>query len=198
MIRIVLLVLVLSAPALAQPSPDDRSTWDQTARGVTLLGGSASVTRAESNTSVFLMPRFGVFVVDGLAVGTSVRLSGGWSSTEVGDEGALTGRSLAVGLGPSVAYYLGDGPVRPYVQGDLSAVYSRSSSEGDLGEGGVFLPDVSRSSSFWTVGGELQAGLSVPVARNVALRGQAFVQTLDLTRRGAYYGLSAGFTTFLY
>ena len=50
------------------------------------------------------------------------------------------------------------------------------------------------------VGGRLSAGVAVPLARNVAPRTRAFYRAFDfdVAEGSSTYGLSAGFTTFLY
>lgn len=178
------LSLALAAPVLAQPAPDDPTTWDQTAQGVRLLGGSASLIRFSSTTSANASPRVGAFVVDGLALSAQLQL--GYSRSGLDDE---TGSSTQLGIGPSVTYYFvrqGATP-RPFVEGDLSMTYYRVDRETSDGD------------SDWTIGAGVAAGVAVPVARNVALRAQAFYRTLDFEfSDDSYYGLSAGFTTFIY
>ena len=48
-------MLAIPGLAAAQPTPDDPSTWAQTAKGVRILGGSASLTRFGGNTSALRM-----------------------------------------------------------------------------------------------------------------------------------------------
>lgn len=183
--------LLLGTPALAQtddrPAPDDPATWTQTARGVRLLGGSATIIRQSETTFASASPRIGVFVADGLALGVDLTLSHSRSSS-VGFS------TTSLGVGPSVTYYVGGGRpgVRPFVEADVSVGYQRSSVDGNV--------IGSASESDVTVGGGLGAGVSVPLARNVALRAQAFYRTFDVSvdEGSSVYGLSAGFTTFLY
>ena len=195
------LALLVAAPVLAQtpdaPAPDDPATWTQTARGVRLLGGSASLSRQSDFTFASVAPRIGTFVADGLALGVDLQLGYGRSSFTLFDgvnslEGSSS--STALGVGPSVTYYVGGGRpgVRPFVEADVSLAYRRSSSSGDLGG--------NETRSDTNVGGGLGAGVSIPIARNVALRTQAFYRTFDFSfdEGSSTYGLSAGFTTFLY
>ena len=194
------LALALAAPSLAQtadrPAPDDPATWTQTARGVRLLGGAAQLSRSGDFTSVFVSPRLGAFVADGLALGVDLDLGYARSSSSVFDGTALqevTSSSTSVGVGPSATYYVGGGRagVRPFVEADLSLSYRRSRFESPFGD--------SESDSGLGVGGGLGAGVSVPVARNVALRAQGFYRTFDFDFEDpGTYGLSAGFTTFIY
>lgn len=197
--RLPALAALLAAPALAQdaPAPDDRSTWTQTAKGVRLLGGSASLTRQGNFTFANVAPRIGAFVADGLALGVDFQLGYGRSTFTTAFEGDIVTEvsfsSTTLGVGPSAAYYLGGGRpgVRPFVEADVSLTYQRSRAEGGFG--------VEERQSDFGVGGGLGAGVSVPVARNVALRAQAFYRTLDFEFGDAsVYGLSAGFTTFIY
>ncbi len=189
---VALLVIAVAAPALAQsPGPDDRSAWAQTDRGVRILGGSGSVIRFDQNTSASLSPRVGRFVADGLALSASVQL--GYSRSFQETLGTIS--STQLGVGPTVTYYVGRGSaaVRPFVEADLSLTYARTSSDLSSALG------VSTGFDF-ALGGGLGAGIEVPIARNVALRGEAFYRTSDLTFDGdiSFYGLSAGFSTFIY
>ncbi|MGB3544377.1 outer membrane beta-barrel protein [Rubrivirga sp.] len=196
-----LALLVVSLPAFAQPAPDDRSEWDQTAKGVRLLGGGASITRFDENTSASLSPRIGVFVSDRLALSTSVQL--GYSRSSFSSairEESLSFSTLSAGLGPMVTYYLTDSSAaRPFVEADVSLSYARSRQEaGALATG---FPTAVTVSSNVSVGGGVAAGVELPIARNVALRGNAFYRTTDLTFDDgslSFYGLSAGFSTFIY
>ena len=194
------LALLLAAPALAQttdrPAPDDPATWTQTAKGVRLLGGSASLSRQGDFTSALATPRVGAFVADGLALGVDLTLGYGRSTFTTAFEGDILTEasfsSTTLGVGPSVTYYLGGGRpgVRPFVEADVALSYQRS--RVTTGFGTDDSDDVG-------VGGGLGAGVSIPIARNVALRAQAFYRTFDFEfDDSASYGLSAGFTTFIY
>ena len=197
------LVLLVAAPASAQtddrPAPDDPATWTQTAKGVRLLGGSASLSRQNDFTFASVAPRVGTFVADGLALGVDLQLSYGRSSFTSAFEGDIldeaTFSSVALGVGPSVTYYLGGGRpgVRPFVEADVALTYQRSSISGG------FEP-LNETESALNVGGGVGAGVSIPIARNVALRTQAFYRTFDFEfdDGSSTYGLSAGFTTFIY
>jgi len=188
--RLLLALLAgLALPAAAQPAPGDRAAWDQTAKGVTILGGSASVVRVGSSTSAVLSPRVGRFVADGLALSTRLTLA----YSRAVSERAGTSSSTQLGVGPMVTYVFGDGPVRPFAEADLAVTYVRSTNDlrQALGDG----PD-----SNLTIGGGLAAGVELPIARNVALRGQAFYRTSNLSFDSPFefYGVSAGFSTFIY
>ena len=196
-----LALALLAAPALAQtdgrPAPDDPATWTQTARGVRLLGGSASLSRTGSGTSAFAAPRVGAFVADGLALGVDLQLGYGRSTFETFFDDEVIGASFSsttLGVGPSATYYLGGGRpgVRPFVEADLLLTYQRFQTGGPLG--------TTETQSDVGASGGLGAGVSVPVARNVALRAQAFYRTFDFefSERSSTYGVSAGFTTFIY
>ncbi|MDT7856467.1 outer membrane beta-barrel protein [Rubrivirga sp. S365] len=207
--RLPALALCLAAPALAQtdarPAPDDPATWTQTARGVRLLGGSASISRQGDFTTASVAPRVGLFVADGLALGVDLQLSYLRSESSfytVSGFQESTFSSTVLGVGPSVTYYVGGGRpgIRPFVEADVSLAYQRSSV---TTEGISFAPEIGLgggTNSNFNVGGGLGAGVSIPVARNVALRAQAFYRTFDFEfdDNSSTYGLSAGFTTFLY
>ena len=185
----VVLFLTLAAPVPGQPAPDDRSTWDQTAQGIWLLGGGAGLTRSSSSTTATAAPYVGLFVADGLALAAQVELS--YSRTKfTSDLREESISSTRVGIGPGVQYYFGGqgASLRPFAEADLLATYSRLTSD--------FL-DVETAE--WSVSGGAAAGVSVPIARNVAVQAQAFYRAYDLTgNTSSYYGLSAGFSTFIY
>ena len=195
-------LLLAAAPALAQtdapPDPDDRSTWTQTAQGVRLLGGSAEISRQGNFTSAVVSPRVGAFVADGLALGVNLQLGYGRSSFSTFDGTTVqevTSSSTVLGVGPSVTYYIGGGRpgVRPFIEADVGLTYQRSSFSGGFGSSADAESDTG-------VGGGLGAGVSIPVARNVALRTQAFYRAFDFSfdEGTSSFGLSAGFTTFIY
>ena len=188
-IAAVVLAFTLSVPVLAQPAPDDPSTWDQTARGVRLLGGSAGLTRSSSSTTATAAPYVGVFVTDGLALAAQVELS--YSRSEfTRDLREETISSYRIGIGPGVQYYFGGqgASLRPFVEADLLATYS-----------GLTSALVEIETADWSVSGGGAAGVSVPIARNVAVQAQAFYRAYELTgNASSYYGLSVGFSTFIY
>lgn len=187
-----LLLLCFALPAAAQPTPDDPSTWAQTATGVRILGGSASLTRFSGNTSALLSPRIGRLLADNLAL--SARVTLGYSRSTTLLDG--TSSSTQLGLGPTLTYYVGEptgDAVRPFAEGNLSLSYSRFHSD---------LLDAlgTEADAQWSIGGGLSAGVELPIARNVALRGEAFYNVSDLTFDGevSFYGVGVGFSTFLY
>ena len=174
--RLLALSLLLAAPpALAQPSPDDPSTWAQTERGVRLLGGSASIVGFDGTAQLSASPRVGLFVADGLALSADLQ-----ATARLGD-----GTTYLVGVGPTVTYYFGPttGPrARPFVEAGGSLYYADFSGGSDV-----------------TAGLSGSAGLSFPLARNVAVRTQAFVALPDVENTDfVFYGVSAGFATFIF
>lgn len=201
---LVALAAVLLVPAAHAQAPAPADPTYPVARGTRLLGGSAGVTRSDDATSAFLAPQVGVFVVDGLALSLDLNVSHFRStSPAVEFDGFIvrdeeTVRSTSIGAGPGVAYYFrGPGaPVYPFVSGDVAIAYRTSSfSIGDFNDDSVELQ------------GGVAAGVMVPVARNVGLQAQAFYQAFDFGRGSEFegvssfrdvYGLSVGFTTFIY
>ncbi len=187
-----LVLLTVAFPIAAQPAPDAPSTWAQTAKGVRILGGGGSIVRFQNNTSATLSPRVGRFVSDNLAVSASVTLGYSRSTSDV--QGTFSNTQF--GVGPTVTYYLGNttgAAPRPFVEGDLTLSYTRFSSDLSSALGNDAMSDTS-------IGGGLSAGVELPIARNVALRGEAFYQTSDLTFDNdvSFYGVQVGFSTFLY
>jgi hypothetical protein len=195
------LPLALLAALLLAPTADAQTADAPVypvARGTSLLGGSASLVRSDRTTTAFLAPRVGRFVADGLALSLDLGVTHSRSTfTTLEADGfdlvevERTFRSTGLGLGPTVAYYLGspEASVYPFAEAGLSLDYRFSSGfEG-------------ADDDSFGVGGEVAAGVMVPVARNVGLRAQVFYQAYDVggdSDFGDLYGLSAGFTSFLY
>jgi hypothetical protein len=81
----------------------------QTEKGSKLLGGSASI-QFNDPFSINLNPSAGIFVLDKLAVGSSISLS--FSSN-------VNSRYTSVGIGPFARYYFGKSKVQYFVLADV-------------------------------------------------------------------------------
>jgi hypothetical protein len=76
----------------------------QTLKGDRMVGGSASFSVSEENTSLSLSPSMSWFVVNNLAIGGTVDYSYGRSSFSSDSFSYLT-KSNSIYLGPSIRYY---------------------------------------------------------------------------------------------
>lgn len=198
--RSVLALLFFGVP-LASAQTDAEVPIYPIESGTRLLGGGASLIRLDGGFAANLSPRVGRFVGDGLALSTSASVTyqrSTFTTVGIGPGGELveqdaTQRSVSLGLGPEVTYYVG-GAARaayPFVSANAQLQYYDSEATG-FSEFALSRFDLSA---------QLSGGVMLPVARNVGLQAEAFYQANGLTRdveRSDYYGLSVGFTTFIY
>jgi hypothetical protein len=178
---------------VAGPSSSEAQEY-ATDKGAVLVGGTANFSHFRnlgndaSATSLSLNPRLGYFVVPGLAVTANLQL------TFASAEDAST---HAYALGPGVTYYFRHRRVvlNPYIS--VRTVYYRETSHLDG------FPDRTAEEFNWAGAG----GLSVFVARNVALLGELYYQHFHVTLRSEdqsasnnaeEYGLQFGVSAFVF
>ncbi|MEM1042845.1 MAG: hypothetical protein AAGI91_09465 [Bacteroidota bacterium] len=169
-------VSLLAPSALAQRGLLDRGTVQLGGTvGFARLGGDLQANADGSRTSaVVLDPRFGFFLADRLALGTTLAYE--TTSSNVTDTSILT-------VGPNLSYYFGR-PPRPFYPFVTALVgYSRASTDFATPAGDP--PLAFRASGF-----ALGAGLGVLylVSSRVGVTGEGFFQS-------AFYGSAEGVDT---
>lgn len=170
----VLLAVGLFAPdALAQRLPLDRGTVQVGGSiGFARLGGDLQANADESRTSAIVLdPRFGFFVADRLALGTTFAYE--TTSSNVTDSSILT-------IGPNLSYYIGRPPRPFYPFVTALAGYSRASTDFTTPEG---VPPLEFRASGFALGAGL--GVLYLVSPSVGITGEGFFQS-------AFYGSDAG------
>jgi Outer membrane protein beta-barrel domain len=183
-----LCLLLALAPSLveAQHYPTDK--------GGVLVAGTANLSHFRdkgsnaSSTSLTLNPRVGYFVVPGLAVTANLQLI--FASSE-------NASTHAYGIGPGVTYYFRHKTVvlNPYLS--VRTLYYRETSHLDG------FPDRTAEQFAWAGAG----GVSLFVARNVALIGELYYQHFHVTVRvqdasasssAEEYGVQFGVSAFVF
>jgi len=186
--RSICLILALLSPGLgeAQQHPTDK--------GSVLVGGTANLSHFRdkgndaSSTSLTLNPRVGYFVVPGLALTANLQLI--FASSE-------DASTHAYGVGPGVTYYFRHRSVllNPYLA--VRTLYYRETSHLDG------FPDRTSEQFAWSGAG----GVSLFVARNVAILGELYYQHFHVTasvqdasssNSAEEYGFQFGISAFVF
>ena len=185
-------LLTLSLPALAQDA--------LTERGTLLIGGTATISQTNQNdfktTGVALLPRIGVFVIDGLAVGAEAGVTYSRSTNTVelfGEDPIETTFSTTIlQLAPFATYYFGapEAAVHPFVGVSVGGQSLRFSSEFQSEE-----DSATRTALFGTV----SAGALLRLGTNVGLTGEAFYDFVEVEDQdsASVFGLRGGIAVFL-
>ena len=170
---LLLLAASLACHAHAQRLPLDRGTLQLGgALGLAWLGGDLQENADGSRTvALVLDPRFGYFVADRLALGTTVAYER--TSSNITDSSFLT-------VGPNVSYYFGRTP-RPYVP-FVTALVGYSHAWTDFATPAGAPPLEFRASGAAVGAG---AGVLYVVSPSVGITGEGFVQA-------RFYGSDAG------
>ena len=183
-----LFILVLAAPAAAQTGgPTDRGSW--------VLGGSASLSRNETDgrsaTSISLAPSLLRFIANNVAVGGEIGL--GYTDTDLGSTQSWR-------IGPAARLYFGESSAKVLKYVGAAILFGGTSS--DLDEPLTTEADA----SLWSVEGV--AGMTFMLSRQVGISGEFFVDrrestvsssiTADIESKTTSYGLRFGLAAFIF
>lgn len=186
---VTLFILALAAPAAAQTAggPTDRGSW--------VLGGSASLSRTESDgrsaTGISLAPSVLRFIANRLAVGGEVGLN--YTDTDGGN-------SQSWRVGPAARLYFGESSAK--VLKYLGAAVLFGGMNTSLDE-----PlSTEADASLWSIEGV--AGLTFMLSRQVGISGEFFVDrresttstsiSPDIESKVTSYGLRFGLAAFIF
>ena len=183
-----LLTLLLLAPAstLAQDALTQRGTLLIDGR----FFGTASNDDLFSRLSVSVSPRVGVFLTDGLAVGTTLQLAYNRQSFEgTENDAAYESNSIAAYVAPFVTYYFlsPESSVRPFVGASTGLDARRTALDRGIESSTTTLSDLR---------GDVGAGALLRLGTNVGLTGEARYAWYRYLDDGGY-SVQGGVAVFL-
>lgn len=193
------------APCIAMATAKSEAQQSPIQQGSIQIGGTADISRTDGGDDspglmlVEAFPKFGYFVVKGLAVTLNVRLRRAWAE----DQPTVKDQSSSdAGIGPGVSYYVTTRYPRLFPFVSARTLYNRNSSHAELIPSGPVI-ETTVTSYVWLG----SAGALYMLGEHVGLTSEAFYQrqnnnvrnnTARAKSKSSSYGLQWGITAFIF